>query len=334
MFNNDNSLILEEIESCLESINQVKKYWLNGRDKTDLDRHATMILKVDYEKSLLKSYAQPKHLIYIFKINQMLNLVIELFDSQSVKDKLKLWLNPQEHEWKLHIFKTMILMSDEIQMMLEQNLELSSLAKVRQYFELYALYHLTSKYGPHVFDFFLHHGINNMTNFIKYFTPDYDQKVDNTKIIKWSSQQIRSPYGWMQKIKQIDKEDRKIKHIIQQGIKDDEFLKHIYLHSNFPHHASSFMFATYVVKDKNQALQNHTKLMVFHTYLWLLDILVKNVRNTFKSKLKTHKNLELKKLYQIFKTIQKYVTYAKTSTSNKHKVNKKSDFLKQTEQVS
>ncbi len=322
----DNLSISEMIEVCLQSVINLKKERLNRDHKLDLDPNLIKNLKFNYKKHVLTSSAEPKHLIYIFKINEMLNLVIELFDLPHVKTKLAEWFNPKEHDWKLFIFKTMILMSDEINMMLEQNWQFSSLAKVRQYFELYALYYLTSKYGAHVFDYFLQHGVNNMTKFIKCYMPNYELKTFNHQA-KLSTQQIKSPYGWMKKIKQMDNEDHKIKHIIQKAIKDDEFLQHIYLYSNFPHHASSFMFASYIVKEETKALQQHTKKMVFHTYLWLLNFLVKNILNTFKNNIKNHQSDEFKKFHQLFKVIDKYIAYVKYLTSDKYKKMQKSDYF-------
>lgn len=309
---------LTAIDGCLETIKQIKKYWINDKDENEINRHATMLLKVDYEKSLKNSYSHPKHLMYIFKINQMLNIVIDLFELPSLKTKLEEWIIYKDHEWKMMVFKTMVLMSDEIQMMIEQNWEFSSLAKVRQYFELYALYYLTTKYGAHVFDYFMSHGTYNMTKFIRFFSPYYAQKAPYLQK-KMSNHQFRSPYGWMRKIKNIDREDRKIKHIIQQGIKNDPFLQHIYLNSNFPHHASSFMFASYFVKDEAKILQKHTKEMVFHTYLWLLDILISNFSHTFKNKMRKNNVEELKKIAQIFKILQRYINYAKWTTNNHFK---------------
>lgn len=306
---------LDLLFNCLDSIKEIKKYWLNRNNPEDLDQHATMLLKTGYESSLKKSYSQPKHLIYIYKINQMLNLIIKLFEKQAIKSLLNDWFNLKDQEWKFYIFKTMILMSDEIQMMLEQNWEFSSLAKVRQYFELYALYHLTSKYGAHVFDYFLSHGLKNMHKFIQYFDNKYYDH-DNFKPLNLSTQQIKSPYGWMQKIKHMDPEDRKIKHIIHQGIKDDEFLKHIYIQSNFPHHASSFMFAAYLAENQTKMLQKYTKKMVFHTYTWLLDVLLKNVKNMLKNKIKKYKADELKTLYKMFKIVYQYLNYAKSSANS------------------
>ncbi|WP_128008875.1 hypothetical protein [Mycoplasma sp. ATU-Cv-508] len=158
-----------EIEKCLRIIDRISNYTVDSFSADDVFKHTQMILRSDYAKYLRQSYSEPSNLLDVFKINQILLLVLNLFTKLREQKVLDDWFTQsKDYQWKFFVLQNIIMMGNEIQMNLELNLAFSSLAKIRQYFELYAIHYLIEKYGSHVFDHFLIHGMKNMRKFAEF----------------------------------------------------------------------------------------------------------------------------------------------------------------------